>query len=99
MDKQRKEFEREQKELNRKLFTVLKEKDCLKKKLERNDTVLLQQTNNQSERMLIRKEKQEITCSDSEVEKILPVISLRSPCLRQRMRLPKRYDNCDMYID
>jgi hypothetical protein len=38
LGKQRKEFEREQKELNRKLFTVLKENDCLEKKLERNDT-------------------------------------------------------------
>ena len=41
LGKQRKEFEREQKELNRKLFTVLKENDCLEKKLERNDTALL----------------------------------------------------------
>ena len=99
LGKQRKEFEREQKELNRKLFTVLKEKDCLEKKFGRNDTALLQQTNNLSERMLIRKEKQEITCSNSEVEEILPVISLRSPRLRRKMWLPKRYDNCDMYID
>jgi hypothetical protein len=77
----------------------LKKKDYLEKKLERNNTVLLQQTNNQSERILIRKEKQEITCSNSEVEEILPVVNLRLPCLRQQMRLPKRYDNCDVYID
>ena len=79
MGKQRKEFECEQRELNYKLFTILKEKDFLEKKLGRNNTALLQQTNNQSKRMLIRKEKQEITCSNSEVVEILPIVSFKSP--------------------
>jgi hypothetical protein len=106
LGKQRKTFDREQRELTSKLTAALKEKDSLRKQLGGNETILSLRTGEQSQQPKIKGKmclqptiRLETIHSDDEVEETGPTASLRSPRLRRQMRLPKRYDNCDMYLD
>jgi hypothetical protein len=106
LGKQRKVFDREQKELTNKLTAALKEKNCLRKQLGGNETVLSLRTGKQSQQSKVKGKqclqptaRLETILSDNEVEKTGPTTNLRSPRLRQQMQLPKRFDNCDMYLD
>ena len=106
MGKQRKVFDCERKELTNKLTAALKEKNCLRKQLGGNDTVLSLRTDKQLQQSKIKGKqclqptvRLETILSDDEVEEMGPTTNLRSPWLRQQMRLPKRFDNWDMYLD
>ena len=99
-------FDREQKELTNKLAAALKEKNCLRKQLGGNETVLSLRTGKQSQQSKVKGKqclqptaRLETILSDDEVEETGPTTNLRSPRLRRQMRLPKQFDNCDMYLD
>jgi hypothetical protein len=96
LGKQRKTFDREQKELTSKLTAALKEKDSLRKQLGGNEIILGLRTGEQSQQPKIKGKKclqpttkLETIHSDNEIEETGPTTSLRSPRLRRQMRLPK----------
>jgi hypothetical protein len=108
--RQRREFEREKKGFTRKLNELSKERDSLRKQLGRNDAALLPQSNEQprktsqpepkpSRSISKQATRQKMVVVESDVEESLPMPSIRSPRLRRQRRLPKRYDNYDVFIE
>jgi hypothetical protein len=108
--KQRQEFEREKKAITRKLNKALKERDGLRNELGKDNAAPPQRNNRQPRESsqlgpkLPRSKskqltRQETTHIESDGEESLPIPSIRSPRLRRQRRLPKRYDNYEVYME